>query len=164
MSNLMTTRNFWNPWDDEMSKFQRSVDRMFNEGMLPSKKFSTSMPEFNPSCDVEETDSHYLFSFDIPGVSKNDLKIELMDNRLMVSGERKFEHTEKKHSSRLNERFYGNFQRVFTLPSSVDAEKAEASYENGVLRIAIRKEASAKNRSIKITEGKGTEILKKLSA
>jgi HSP20 family protein len=152
--NNLTTKNFWNPWASEMDSFQRAVDRLFGETMFPTLRSNAKAPTFHVSCDVQETESHYLFSFDMPGVSKNDIKVELLENQLVVSGERKYEHNEKKHANRLNERYYGSFQRAFTLPSVIDTEKVEASYDNGVLRIAIPKAESAKNRTVNIAEGK----------
>jgi len=167
MSNL-TTRNFWNPWSEETMSLQRAFDRLFGESALPAQA-NARAATFNPTCDVEETESHYLFSFDVPGVNKNDLKVELVENQLIVSGERKSEHTEKKPAHRLSERFYGSFQRIFTLPAAASAERVEASYDNGVLRIAIPKSEAAKNRTIKVGDGKPgvfakIETAKKMSA
>ncbi|MBI3556284.1 MAG: Hsp20/alpha crystallin family protein [Deltaproteobacteria bacterium] len=160
--NNLTTKNFWNPWADESATFQRAVERLFGDSML-SLKANAKMPTFNPMCDVEESDGHYLFSFDVPGIGKDDIKVELLENQLVVSGERKYEHSEKKHAHRLNERYYGSFQRAFTLPSVIDAERVEASYDNGVLRIAIPKAETTRNRTVKIGEGKSGFFAKILS-
>jgi HSP20 family protein len=101
---------------------------------------------------VDETNTHYLMSFDLPGVKKEDVKIDLQENQLIVSGERK-EETQGQGGSR--ERFYGAFSRSFTLPQNVDASKVEANYENGVLQIALPKTAvTTTGKQIPIKEGK----------
>ena len=132
----LTTREFA-PW------FQ-----VFDELMEPER------PSFNPAVDVDETDSHYLMSFDLPGISKDDVKIELLENQLTVSGEKTGAVRKDKHNRHLTERNYGSFQRVFTLPSNIEGTKVEASYKDGVLQIALPKAETAKARQVKISEGK----------
>lgn len=138
----------WNP-ARELSSLQRGIDRLFDEMHDVERQW-----KFNPACDVEESDSYYLVSFDLPGISKDDVKIELVDNQLTVSGERKAE-TKDRNSQHVVERFYGTFQRSFMLPVAVDAHKVEASYQDGVLRIAVPKAEAAKPKQIKISDGKG---------
>lgn len=145
-------------WDPvrEISTLQRNIDRMFEDMLSPITSGQTGqlgreVMNWSPSCDVEETESHYLMTFDLPGVNKNDVKIELRDNQLIVSGERKQEH---KEGRRVQERFHGSFQRVFTLPSHVDANKIEASYEDGVLYLAVPKSEAVKPKQIQIGEKK----------
>ena len=111
---------------------------------------------YTPACDIEELDTHYVVSFDLPGVKKEDVKIELRDgNQLVVSGERKSEHQDDEANRISVERYSGSFMRVFTLPTSVDSEKIETNYENGVLQIGIPKTDAAKPKQIEIKEGKG---------
>lgn len=141
-----------NPLDitREISGLQRNVDRLFQD-MLSPLSTQGEILSWSPTCDVDETESHYLMTFDLPGVNKNDVKIELRDNQLIVSGERK---QERKEGKRVQERFYGSFQRVFTLPSHVDPEKIEASYEDGVLYLAVPKAESVKPKQVQIGEKK----------
>lgn len=151
----LTTRDLWNPTRDFSPWFQ-DVDDMMDRLLVPFatwKKGETK--SFNPACDVEETDSHYLMSFDLPGISKDEVKIEVVENQLTIAGERKIERKEEKNSRHLTERYYGSFKRVFTLPSTIDATKVEASYKDGVLQIALPKTEAAKPHQIKISEGKG---------
>jgi HSP20 family protein len=117
---------------------------------------------FNPACDVDESDGHFLVSLDMPGVAKEDISIEVRDNILTVSGSRKKESAIEKDSRHLTERFHGKFERVFELPSLVENEKIEASYTDGVLRIAIPKAEAVKPRQIKITEEK-TGLLSRIN-
>lgn len=130
----------------------RAIDRLFYD-LMSNEMGSAQQWSFSPACDVEETDSHYLVSFDLPGVRKEDVKIELKENQLMVSGERKSDKRDNA-GRHIVERFHGSFQRLFTLPSTVDTDKVEAGYQDGVLRIAIPKAEAAKPRQIKISDGK----------
>jgi HSP20 family protein len=118
----------------------RDLDRFFGEPAWT----------FNPACDVEETENAYLLSFDLPGVSKENVKIEVVDNQLLVAGERKSE--KKENSARhIVERHHGAFQRAFALPASVDTAKIEASFRDGVLNVTIPKPEAAKPRQIAIS-------------
>lgn len=146
----------WNPLRDfrEFSDLQRGMNRLFEDFHWNSslKKGATDIP-FAPSCDIEETETQYLMTFDIPGVKKEDIKLELVDRDLVVFGERKEEKREEKKSRHLVERYYGSFQRVITLPASVNTDQLQASYENGVLKVLIPKTESVRKKQIRITEG-----------
>jgi HSP20 family protein len=111
----------------------------------------------SPACDIEETQDHYLVSFDLPGIPKDKLRIELKDDQLIVSGERKEERREEVKNRVSSERYYGSLQRSFTLPSAVDPSKVEAHYQDGVLRVAVPKtpeSEAAKPKQVQIKEGK----------
>jgi len=150
--------NRWNENNRELfevSRLQREIDRMFDDFLTPARTLETNeKSSYSPACDVEETDSQYLVSFDMPGVSKDNINIEIVDNILTVSGERKSEKVENKKSQHLVERSYGHFRRSFTLPSTIDADRVEANYHDGVLIIGIPKAESSKARQIKIGEEK----------
>jgi HSP20 family protein len=150
-------KSVWNPLR-EFSSLQRNIDRLFEDFLTPiSGSFERDQRQlmaFEPRVDVEETDTHYLLSFDLPGISKDDVKIELRDNQLTICGERKEERTEGKGRF-LQERYYGQFQRSFTLPSNVDSERVEASYQNGVLYLAIPKSEASQPKVIPIGEKRG---------
>lgn len=110
---------------------------------------------FQSSYDVNESENHYLVSFDMPGVKKDDIRIEVEGNQLMVCGERHREvdqHDGEKGNLR-QERMYGRYEKSFTLPTSIDTDKIEAHYENGVLHVAIPKTEQAKARRIEIQSG-----------
>lgn len=126
------------------------MDRMFgNFGQTAVEK--TTEAAFSPACEISETEAHYQMSVDLPGVKKEDVKIELNDNTLTISGERK---SEKKAGDERNvkyvEKYYGTFTRSFTLPTTVDTEKIEARYEDGVLSLEIPKAPLARTRKIEI--------------
>jgi HSP20 family protein len=102
--------------------------------------------DHTPRYEVDETDSHYVMSFDVPGVHRDDLSIEMTGNQLTVAGERKAQG----HNA---SRRYGKFQQVFTLPEGVSAEGIVAEHKDGVLRLAIQKPAAMKATRIKIADG-----------
>lgn len=140
-----------------MSRMQRQMDKMFDEFLSGGSSFDfpgTSEGVFQPLFDVRQTNSHYLVSFDLPGLSKDHVKIEVEDGVLKVSGERKEEHEDKKGTSIRTERYFGAFEKVVPLPSNIQAEEIEAQFENGVLHIAIPKGETAQSKKIEIKEGK----------
>jgi HSP20 family protein len=142
--------DFWrnglgNPWRD-FGVFTRQLDRMFpNFG-----DFKNSESWLNPNCEVRETASHYEFKMDIPGIAKDAIKIDLHDNQLTISGERKQERRDDKETLHIAEVNYGSFSRSFTLPNAVDPERVEAKYENGVLVVNLCKASSPKSRQISV--------------
>lgn len=106
--------------------------------------------DFAPTCSFKENDKEYIVQFDIPGVKKEDVKIEIENNRLTVSGERDEKKEEKDARHFLSETYYGSFMRSFNLPTAVDENKVDAHYEDGVLTIRVAKTATSKAREVKI--------------
>lgn len=123
------------------------LNNLFDELVSSPTRAAT---EFRPACDFEETDTHYLFSLDVPGLNKDDIKIEVTADTLTVEGERKFEERGSKDGQRFHERRFGKFTRAFEFPQGVDAEKVEAEYTNGVLKISLAKVAAALPRKVDI--------------
>jgi HSP20 family protein len=155
-------RGEWNPFRD-FGRMQRQMDRMFGDmfsepfgGLLGTGEgaLETNGVSFVPACDVEETESHYLVSFDLPGVKKDDVKIEFSENQLTVSGERKEERKSEDKGRTSTEKYYGSFMRSFTLPAAVKADKVEASFADGVLQISLPKAEISPGKHIPIKEGK----------
>lgn len=114
---------------------------------------------FLPSCDINESEDHVMLSFDVPGVKKEDIHIEVKGNSLIISGERRNERNNK--TTIRHEKYYGKFERSFELPNSINAEKIEAHFENGVLNIALPKAEAEKGRTIQIQSGE-TSFFSKL--
>ena len=102
---------------------------------------------FLPACEVTEKQDQYLLSFDLPGIKKDDIHIELKDNQLVVSGERKSEHEEKSKHRVRSERTYGSFMRSFTMPSGLKPEQIKADYKDGVLTVRLPMRDEAKPRT-----------------
>ena len=119
---------------------------------FPLVQWSTEASVFSLGCDISENDSQYRLSFDVPGVRKEDLKINVRDNMLVVRGERKEEHEGKGKHSHHSEKFYGAFERSFTLPAGVMAEQIAADYKDGVLWVTVPKPVAAKGHAVKIRD------------
>lgn len=111
---------------------------------------SKTAENFLPVCDVKENESSYSFHIDLPGLKKEDIQIDLADNRLTISGERKTETTSENEKGHIIERVFGKFQRSFDLPKNIDSENVIAKYENGVLNLEIPKSQETKNKKILI--------------
>lgn len=138
-------------WND----FERIFEEM-NRMMVPLRARETLA---TPACDVDETESAYVFSVDIPGLKKEDINIETAGNQIVISGERKREEERKVGTSHRVERRYGNFRRIFTLPADIGPEEVEASYRNGVLTVVAKKPEAIKPKKIEVkgAAGKLTE-------
>ena len=136
--------------------FFSDIDRVLDSVATPTV---SQLTQFQPSCDISETKDYFMVSFDMPGIKKDDVKIEVTGNQLVVTGERYKAvgpNEGEEEGLRHRERLYGKFQRSFTLPTSINADKIEAHYEDGVLNIALPKSEQAKGRSIQIQSGKGS--------
>lgn len=99
---------------------------------------------------MTENNKEYILQFDLPGVKRDDVTIEIENNRLIISGERKLKEEQKDTRHFLSESYYGSFMRSFALPSMVDDEKVDATYEDGVLTIKIPKSEMSKAKAIKV--------------
>ncbi len=143
---------FFSPWFDDYFEPNRWFDDFFNRDLSTFGSQGRFMP---PAIDVEETAEEYLVSADLPGIKKEDINIECEGNQLTISAERKYESTDGRKQER-RERFYGTFHRSFTLPTGVDADKIQASYEGGVLTVHVPKVEQAKPRKIAIGASKAS--------
>ena len=125
----------YNPNDFVPSTFSSLVDRFFNESVVRN-----GGSVFTPKVDVIETETSYEVQLAAPGVSKDDFKIEVNDNSLTVSGERKFSNEKKEKNFHTIETQYGAFSRSFSLPDNADGTKINAKYNNGILELIIPKD------------------------
>lgn len=134
MMNLQL-RTLRNPnWD-------REFEHLFN--------FAKDDQQWAPAVEISEEDKFFFVSVDVPGVKKEDIELEVKDNRLFVSGERKASADKEKVLR--SERRYGKFSRIFTLPQDVDTDAIEARFEEGVLTVTVPKVEKAQPKKITIT-------------
>lgn len=117
------------------ASFSSIVDRFFNDSIARSGGST-----FIPKVDVIENTDSFEIHFAAPGLSKEDFKIELNDNHLKVSGERKLSNEKKDKNYHSIETQYGSFTRSFNLPENVDGSKINATYNNGILELTIPKD------------------------
>ncbi|NET34104.1 MAG: Hsp20/alpha crystallin family protein [Cyanothece sp. SIO1E1] len=128
--------------------FSRSFDDLFNEFFSAAPAYKRD--RFMPSVDVSETDTQFQLSVELPGLSKEAIKVDLEKGRLTISGERKFENKEEGKNYHRIETQYGSFSRTFHLPDSIDEDSVVAKYENGILNITIDKNNDKVKKQIEI--------------
>ena len=116
---------------------------------------------FRPSADVRENEKAYLLSFDLPGVRQEDIKIDLTDNTLKVTGTRKSEIDESSDRLHKVERYYGRFERSFQFPNLANLDAVEANFENGVLQVVVPKSDASKARAVEVQSEKGSNFFRK---
>jgi HSP20 family protein len=143
----------WEPLR-ELSSLQNEMNRLFNTAFdTPTPGNGGTVRRWVPAMDLVETADDFVLRADLPGMSQDDVKIELEDNVLTVSGERKSEHETKGEGYHRVERAFGSFSRSLTLPKGVDADAVKASFDNGVLEIHVPKPEERKPRRIEIAVG-----------
>ena len=112
-------------------------NRLFGSRALAKEE--ENVVTFTPKVNTREGEYAYHVDVDLPGVKKEDIKIDVKENVLIISGERNFKEEVKEEDYYRVETRFGKFSRSFTLPESVDIENIEASAENGVLEVVIPK-------------------------
>jgi HSP20 family protein len=144
----------WEPFR-ELSSLQTEMNRLFNAAFDASPGTATAARRWTPAMDLLETDEEFVLRADLPGMTESDVSIELEDNVLTVSGERKTEHEDKREGFYRMERSFGAFSRSLTLPKGVDPEAVNAAVDRGVLEVRIPKPEQRKPRKISIAAGSG---------
>jgi HSP20 family protein len=144
----------WEPLR-ELSSLQNEMNRLFNTVFdAPATPGNGgTLRRWVPAMDLLETADHFVLRADLPGMTQDDVKIELEDSTLTVSGERKSEHEDKQEGYYRVERAFGSFSRSLTLPKGIDADAVSANFENGVLEIRVPKPEERKPRRISIAVG-----------
>jgi HSP20 family protein len=120
----------------------RLVNTLFEENAVSQR--------WVPPMDLVEADDHFVLKADLPGLSEQDVSIEVRDNALTISGERKAEHEKRERGWYRVERSFGRFSRSLTLPEGVDPDSISAGFDRGVLQVTIPKPEQRKPRRIAI--------------
>jgi HSP20 family protein len=144
-----------------MRRFADEMDRMFEDFGFPSMERwgrSSGLDRFSPQVDIFERDGKLVVRADLPGMTKDDISVELTEGAVIIQGERKYEHEENQEGIYRSERSYGRFYREIPLPEGVNSENATANFNNGVLEVTLDASQMARNRRrIEIrTEGTGS--------
>ncbi len=145
--NLVKFKPTRNLFQDSMTPFNSFFDSFFNDVNEASNDRGSF---FTPQVDVKETETAFALDFSLPGLEKDEVKIELKENRLTVSGERKTEKEDKTAKYHRIESKYGSFSRSFLLPDNVKKDEIDANFKNGVLNITIPKTEVAQPKAIEI--------------
>jgi HSP20 family protein len=130
--------------------FSTEFDRLFNTLF---DRTAAEARSWTPAMDLVEAEDHFLLRADLPGLREEDVNIEVRDNTLRISGERKAEHEQRERGWYRLERQFGKFSRALTLPEGINPDAIEANFDHGVLEVLIPKPEERKPRRIEIKAG-----------
>lgn len=139
----------WDPFREMeamLDPYAKSLDWPFRGG----RDLNVSGADWAPRADIIETDDNFSVKVEVPGIKREDVKINLENHVLSISGENKQEKEEKGKKFHRVERYYGSFSRSFSLPENVDEEKIDAVFKDGMLTLTIPKKEIAKPKAIEI--------------
>ena len=144
----------WNPFK-EMDELQRRLASVFDlaplrRGSLAPSEENITVPEWAPLVDIVEDDKEYLIKVELPEVQKENVKVTVEGGTLSISGERKAEKEEKGRKFHRIERYYGSFERSFSVPDDADSSKVNAEFKEGVLRVHLAKSEKARPKQIEV--------------
>lgn len=147
----------WDPFQ-EMVSLRDAMDRLFQESFIrPVSRMATREGTF--SMDVYDTENEFVVKAALPGIKPEDVEITLTGDMLTIKGELKADETIKQDNYYLQERRYGSFVRSITIPVHVQAEKAEAKFEHGVLTLTLPKAEEVKPKTIRVKAEESREKL-----
>ncbi len=136
-------RNVWTG----LAHLQNRMNRIFDDLDVDE---DSSVVNWSPRVEITELEDRFEVNAELPGMSRDDIKIELKDNILSISGEKSAEREKKDRKLHICERIYGSFNRSFRIPSHVKGDEIKAGFKNGVLTISLPKEEEAKPKQIEI--------------
>jgi len=145
----------WRPFH-ELEELERRFEDIFGRSLLPAlwRRLPTIERGWIPSIDVFEKEDKFVVKAELPGMKAEDFDVSVVGDTLTIKGERKAESEVKEEDYYCCERSYGSFSRSITLPSTVDAKKVEATYEDGVLEVTLPKAVEVKPKKISVTAKK----------
>ena len=138
---------------DPFTSFRHEMDRLFDDFFAPAEPRSfggNGGALLRPSVDVAETEQAYTVTAELPGLEQKDVELNLRDNALILSGEKRQESHDENGGRTYTERSFGRFERVIPLPEEVDADRVEANFKNGVLKVTLPKNPKAQEKARRI--------------
>ncbi|MDY0163211.1 Hsp20/alpha crystallin family protein [Desulfobotulus sp.] len=140
----------WEPFRN-VATLQERINRMFDEAFNKARDLDeNAMGAWRPSVDIFENDHAIILEAELPGVTREDIDVEVENNVLTLKGERKEVREVEEERYYRKERIIGRFHRAFTLPVDVNLDQIKASFQNGVLRLEVPKPEEKKPRKIAI--------------
>jgi len=142
----------WNPMK-ELEEMEKRLSTIFGKtpsAMSGEKKEAITVAEWSPLVDITEDEKEYVVKAEIPEMKKEDIKLNVHDDLLTITGERKYEKEEKGKKYHRVERAYGSFMRSFTLPEDAESSKVSAEYKDGLLKVHIPKSEKAKPKTTEV--------------
>jgi HSP20 family protein len=135
--------------------FFRRMDRLIEDFMTEfsdSGSRESSLQNYEPPCDLSETDEEYHLCLDLPGLHAKDINVEVVGNTVIVSGERKMERKSEKAGTHYHERRLGAFERRLQMPENINHEKIVANFDSGVLTLKLPKAGLSQKKKINVIE------------
>ena len=138
----------WEPFG-EADTLRKEMDNLL-ERFIPDFGRSLDGAIFVPSAEIDETDTEFHLKLEIPGMSADDLDIEVSDAAVSVTGERKSETQSEENGSRRSEFYYGKFERYIPFPSHIERDKVVAEYKDGILKLTLPKSKEQADKPVKV--------------
>lgn len=142
----------WNPFK-EVEELEKRLSQLLGRNApagSTDKNEAITVAQWSPVVDISEDDKEYAIKAELPDVKKEDIKLNVHDDVLTITGERKYEKEEKGKKYHRIERAYGSFVRSFTLPEDADGTKVTAEYKDGMLNVRLPKSEKAKPKTIEV--------------
>ena len=141
----------WDPFRD-VATLQDRINRIFNESFDRSRDLDDeiSLSDWRPPVDIFETDDGIVLKVELPGISKDDVSVEIKDNVLMLKGERLLDPQIKDEHYYRKERAFGKFQRSFSLQQSIKPNLIKATFKDGILTIEIPRPEEEKPKQVTV--------------
>jgi len=157
----MTVMTAWDMFEDLRAAQDEMLRATRGHGWRPGQQpaSGTAPVAWAPAVDISERKDAYLVAVELPGMKADDLEITFEDGLLTIQGERRFAHDSAEEKMHRTERYYGAFRRSITLPSHVEADKIEASVQDGVLQVLVPKTPDVQAKRIQVRAGQGHTVL-----
>ncbi len=139
----------WNPWR-EIDTLERQISRLFDEVSAPTTRPENRVSLRTPAAEIKETPDAIYLKLEIPGMEAKDLDVQVTENAVSVSGERKSEPQTEENGVTRSEFRYGRFQRVIGLPARIQNTNVTAEYKDGILNLNLPKSSEEKNKVVKV--------------
>ena len=145
---MINTLTRWEPMG--LADVENRLSRFFGRRTNGRERDDITLADWEPLADITEDDKEYVIKAELPDVKKEDVKVTVENGVLTIAGERKFEKEEKGKKYHRVERAFGSFVRSFTLPDDADANKVNAEFKDGVLKVHVAKSEAAKPKQIEV--------------
>ncbi len=144
----------WNPWR-EIDTLQHQINSLFEDTRLPSASSERGLSKV-PAAELQETEDAIYLKLELPGIEAKDLDVQVTENSVYVSGERKSETKSEEKGVTRSEFHYGKFQRVIPLSTRIQNTNVKADYKDGILNLTLPKTEQSKNKVVKISLDQST--------